>query len=84
MTSPTLGSDDLTLDQSASSVQILPEPALVSCHVFFMKLRCTASFWEKVDSKFQTPLTFVLNTRDFMVFFQPFACLLSLKKPPFF
>ena len=26
MTSPALGSDDLTLDQSGTSIQILPEP----------------------------------------------------------
>ena len=29
VTSPALGSDDLTLDQSPTSIQILPEPALV-------------------------------------------------------
>ena len=30
VTSPALGSDDLTLDQSATSIQILPEPELVT------------------------------------------------------
>ena len=30
VTSLALGSDDLTLDQSAMSIQILPEPALVT------------------------------------------------------
>jgi len=39
VTSSALGSDDLTLDQSATSIQILPEPALVTWHVFFIKLR---------------------------------------------
>ena len=29
VTSPALGSDDLTLDQSATSIQILPEPGIV-------------------------------------------------------
>ena len=33
--SPALDSDDLTLDQSATSIQILPEPALVT---FFYKI----------------------------------------------
>ena len=35
VTSPALGSDDLTLDQSAMSIQILLEPALVTWHVFY-------------------------------------------------
>ena len=35
VTSPALGSDDLTLDQSATSIQILPEPALVTWHIFY-------------------------------------------------
>ena len=35
VTSPALGSDDLTLDQSATSIQILPEPALVKRHIFY-------------------------------------------------
>ena len=38
VTSPALGSDDLNLDQSATSIQILLEPALVTWHVFFHKI----------------------------------------------
>ena len=38
VTSQALGSDDLTLDQSATSIQILPEPALVALHFFFYKI----------------------------------------------
>ena len=34
VTSPALGSDNLTLDQSAMGIQILPEPVLVTWHVF--------------------------------------------------
>ena len=38
-TSPALGSNDLKLDQSAMSIQILLEPKLVTWHVFCIKLR---------------------------------------------
>ena len=33
--SPALGSDDLSLDQSGTSIQILPEPNAVTWHVFY-------------------------------------------------
>ena len=36
--SPALGSDVWNLDQSAMSIQILPEPNAVTWHVFFIKL----------------------------------------------
>ena len=39
VTWPALGSDDLNLDQSGTSIQILPEPKLVTWHIFFIKLR---------------------------------------------
>ena len=39
VTSPALGSDDLSLDQSETSIQILPEPNAVTSHVFFIKLQ---------------------------------------------
>ena len=35
VTSPALGSNYLTLDHSATSIQILPEPALVEWHFFY-------------------------------------------------
>ena len=35
VTSPALGSNDLSLDQSETSIQILPEPELVTVHFFF-------------------------------------------------
>ena len=45
MTSPALGSNDLTLDQSATSIQILLESALVMWNVFFIKLRLYQRFF---------------------------------------
>ena len=44
VTSQALGSDDLTLDQSATSIQILPEPALVTWHIVFMKIASNLKF----------------------------------------
>ena len=38
VTSPALGSNDLSLDQSGMSIQILPEPNAVTWHVFFNKI----------------------------------------------
>ena len=35
VTSPALGSDDLSLNQSGTSIQILPEPNAVTWHVFY-------------------------------------------------
>ena len=35
VTSQALGSDDLGLDQSGTSVQILPEPSAVKWHAFY-------------------------------------------------
>ena len=43
MTSPALGFGDLTLDQSAMSIQILPKPGLVTWHVFY-KITLTLAF----------------------------------------
>ena len=39
VTSPALGSDDLSLDQSGTSIQILPEPNAVHETSFFVELR---------------------------------------------
>ena len=38
VTSPALGSDDLSLDRSGKSIQILLEPNAVTWHVFFYKI----------------------------------------------
>ena len=35
VTSPALGSNDLSLDQSATSIQILQEPNAVMWHIFY-------------------------------------------------
>ena len=57
VTSPALGSDDLTLDQSATSIQILPEPALVTWHVFYkITTLCTVTFGQKVPKLNSRPV----------------------------
>ena len=49
VTSPALGSDDLTLDQLGTSIQILPEPNAGHVTLFFLNkittLRCSPFFF---------------------------------------
>ena len=53
VTSPALGSDDLSLDQSGTSIKILQEPNAVTCHVTSSssgKIWIIVADWSRIKS----------------------------------
>ena len=70
VTSPVLGSDDLSLDQSGTSIQILIEPNAVTWHVFYklffrpsFRLLCLLKSLECIFKKNLDPLCIIASLR---------------------
>ena len=83
MTSPALGSNDLSLDQSGTSIQILLEPNAVTWYVFFfIKLRlytyiCTVEF-HLMDVSMDQPQQHWLGEQEGQGFYVEFSHFLSI------
>ena len=68
VTSPALGSDDLSLDQSGTSIQILPEPNAVTRHVFYKittLMRCISKCIEQKWVEMTQSIEDETKARDF-------------------